>query len=252
MSDLRERVCWEVSTAIATLSTEAVSPSTSVFLATHAPLRISRRDPQLRTDVAGTAVTEEEVLQDFLYRPLGNGVLLMPVIGQSGTGKSHLVRWVYERTGRRPVDNRVVIHVPKASTSLRALVRILLDHEDIVSEKLTQLRRQVDDLASSLDEEALQRHLLFALAEAVAAADPSTDRNRRALVGPAKLAMVLRDVHVGGYLTQEGGLIPAWRPACCTTEVTASRTGRRSSPRTICRTSPTSTQPPPTSDRCSR
>ncbi|MGS2616367.1 protein DpdH [Micromonospora sp. LZ34] len=208
MSDLRERVCWEVSTAIATLSTEAVSPSTSVFLATHAPLRISRRDPQLRTDVTGAAVTEEEVLQDFLHRPLGNGVLLMPVIGQSGTGKSHLVRWVYERTRRRPADNRVVIHVPKASTSLRALVRILLDREDIVSEKLIQLRRQVDDLASGMDEQALQRHLLFALAEAVAAADPGTDRNRRALVGSARLAMVLRDVHVSGYLTQEGGLIP--------------------------------------------
>ncbi|RAO52536.1 protein DpdH [Micromonospora saelicesensis] len=208
MSELRERVCWDVSTAIATLSTEAVSPSTSVFLATHAPLRISRRDPQLRVDVPGKPATEEEVFDDFLRRPLGNGVLLMPVVGQSGTGKSHLVRWVYERTRRRPVDNRVVIHVPKASTSLRALVRILLDRDDIVSEKLTQLRRQVDDLASGMDEQALQRHLLFALAEAVAAADPGTDRNRRALVGPTKLAMVLRDVHVGGYLTQEGALIP--------------------------------------------
>ncbi|MEG3632172.1 protein DpdH [Micromonospora palythoicola] len=208
MSDQPERICWEVSTAIATLSTEAVSPSTSVFLATHAPLRISRRDPQLRADVAGTTVTEEDVLQDFLHRPLGNGVLLMPVIGEPGTGKSHLVRWVYERTRRRPADNRVVIHVPKASTSLRALVRILLDREDIISEKLIQLRRQVDDLASGMDEQALQRHLLFALAEAVAAADPGTDRNRRALVGPTKLAMVLRDVHVGGHLSQEGALIP--------------------------------------------
>ncbi|MFD0583108.1 protein DpdH [Dactylosporangium darangshiense] len=208
MSDLRERVCWEVATAIATLSTEAVSPSTSVFLATHVPLRIRRRDPQLRTDVVGTAVTQEEVLRDFLGRSLGNGVLLMPVIGESGTGKSQLVRWVFERTRRQPAGNRVVIHVPKASTSLRALVRILLDREDIVSEKLNQLRRQVDDLASGMDESALQRHLLFALAEAVAAADPGTDRNRRALVGPAKLAMVLRDVHVGGYLTQEGALIP--------------------------------------------
>ncbi|WBB72598.1 protein DpdH [Micromonospora sp. WMMD1128] len=208
MADLRERVCWKASTAIATLSTEAVSPSTSVFLATHVPLRISRRDPQLRADVGGIAVTEEDVLDDFLNRPLGNGVLLMPVIGQSGTGKSHLVRWVYERTRRRSADNLVVIHVPKASTSLRALVRILLDREDIVSEKLTQLRRQVDDLASGMDEQALQRHLLFALAEAVAAADPGTDKSRRALVGPTRLAMVLRDVHVGSYLTQDGALIP--------------------------------------------
>jgi hypothetical protein len=207
MSDLKERVCWTVSTAVSTLSTEAVSPSTAVFLATHAPLSIRRRDPQLRDEVAGTVVTEEDVLKDFLNRPPGNGALLMPVIGESGTGKSHLVRWIYERTQRMPAGNRVVIHIPKASTSLRALVRILLDRDDIRSEKLTQLRNQVDDLASGMDEKALQRHLLFALAEAVAVAEPGTDPHRKALTGPARLAEVLRDVEVGHHLTKDPGLL---------------------------------------------
>ncbi|MEV0731911.1 protein DpdH [Polymorphospora sp. NPDC050346] len=209
MSDLKDRVCWTVSTAISTLSTEAVSPSTAVFLATHAPLAIRRRDPQLLADVAGATVTEEEVLNDFLNRQPGNGALLMPVIGESGTGKSHLVRWVYERTRRLPADHRVIIHIPKASTSLRALVRILLERDDIQSEKLTQLRNQVDDLASGMDEKALQRQLLFTLAEAVAVAEPGTDSHRRALVGPGKLAEVLRDVAVGHHLTDNPqSLIP--------------------------------------------
>ncbi|GIF63917.1 hypothetical protein Ais01nite_19520 [Asanoa ishikariensis] len=209
MSDLDERVCWTVSTAISTLSTEAVSPSTAVFLATHAPLRIRRRDPQLLEGVAGAVVTEEDVLQDFLNRSPGNGALLMPVIGESGTGKSHLVRWVHERTSRMPVDHRVIIHIPKASTSLRALVRILLERSDIHSEKLTQLRNQVDDLASGMDEKALQRHLLFALAEAITGAQPGSDPSRRALVSQGKLAEVLRDVTVGHHLTDDpGSLIP--------------------------------------------
>lgn len=210
MTDPRERVCWSARTATATLSTEAVSPSTSVFLATHAPLRIRRRHPDLLVDDLGQAVDEKQVRDDFFERTPVNGVLLMPVIGESGTGKSHLVRWIYERTKRdKKSEHRVVIHVPKASTSLRALVNVLLDREDIVSEKLTQLRRQVDDLASSMDEQSLQRHLLFALAEAVAAAEPhGNDRSRRALVGPTKLAQVLRDVHVGTHLMKQGALIP--------------------------------------------
>ncbi|WP_229072218.1 protein DpdH [Actinoplanes sp. DH11] len=209
MSDLKDRVCWTVSTAVSTLSTEAVSPSTAVFMATHAPLSIRRRDPQLLPGAHGVSVSEEEVLNDFLNRSPGNGALLMPVIGESGTGKSHLVRWVHERTRNQSDRRRVIIHIPKASTSLRALVRILLEREDIQSEKLTQLRNQVDDLASGMDQEALQRHLVFALAEAVAVAEPGTDPSRRALTGSGNLAEVLQDVAVRHHLTKNPeSLIP--------------------------------------------
>ena len=89
----------EPAIAAATLSTEAVSPSPAVFFATHAPLRIHRSHADgWRPDAPGPLVDEEEVRRDFLTRPTANGILLMPVIGQSGSGKSHLVRWVKEKT----------------------------------------------------------------------------------------------------------------------------------------------------------
>lgn len=198
-------VCWSHETAVATISTEAVTPSPAVFFATHVPLRIRRRHPELADSADGDKVTEIEVQNDFLTRKSPVGVLLMPVIGESGTGKSHLVRWIAERT--KSDTRRTVVYVPKASTSLRALIRILLERVDFDSPELTKLRDKVDEFAATVDEEVLQRQLIGALADAVAQAEPSNP-DRRALVGPDKLALMLRDVNVQSHLMREGSLIP--------------------------------------------
>ncbi len=198
-------VCWSHDTAISTISTEAVTPSPAVFFATHVPLRIRRRHPDLSDSDGAENVTENEVLSDFLTRTSAVGVLLMPVIGESGTGKSHLVRWIAERT--KSDDRRTVVYVPKAKTSLRALIRILLERDDVDSPELSRLRAKVDEFASTVDEEVLQRQLIGALADAVAQAEPS-DSDRRALVGSNKLALMLRDVNVQSHLMRPGSLIP--------------------------------------------
>ena len=89
--------CWTPAGA-ADLPTEAVVASQAFFFATHAPLKIFRSDAGGRRAESAEPVTEEAVVADFLNRDAPGGVLLMPVIGESGTGKSHLVRWVKERT----------------------------------------------------------------------------------------------------------------------------------------------------------
>ncbi|MFI7578001.1 protein DpdH [Micromonospora sp. NPDC049497] len=205
MAEFRQFVCWSPVTAATTISTEAVSPSPSVFFATHAPLRIRRRHPEAKADDLGVAVTEEEVRRDFLQRPTANGVLLMPVTGESGTGKSHLVRWVHELT--RSTEKRVVIYLPKTSTSLRAVVRTLLDQPGVDSPELAQLRADVDRMSSELDPDSLQRRLINELSEAVAVAEPKPGP-ARVLAGPDKLASLLLDPHVRDHLLQQGKLIP--------------------------------------------
>ncbi|MEU2661922.1 protein DpdH [Micromonospora sp. NPDC007220] len=205
MAEFRQVVCWSPATAATTISTEAVSPSPSVFFATHAPLRIRRRHPEAKSDDLGMPVTEEEVRRDFLQRPTANGVLLMPVTGESGTGKSHLVRWIHELTPS--TDERLVIYLPKTSTSLRAVVRTLLDHPGVDTPELAQLRADVDRMSSELDVDSLQRRLINELSEAVAVADPRPGP-ARILAGPDKLASLLLDPHVRDNLLQPGKLIP--------------------------------------------
>jgi hypothetical protein len=204
MVELRQYNCWEPEVAATTINTEAVSPSRAVFFATHAPLRIHRRSAQGAFASAGTgAVDEETVRRDFLTRPTANGVLFMPVIGQSGTGKSHLVRWINEKTP--PTDSRHVIYLPKAETSLKSVVQRLLDGCD--GESLAQLRDEVARASVEVDSAGLQQRLLNQMQEALAAAEPST-ATARVLTGPKGLAVLLLDPHVREHLLLPGRLIP--------------------------------------------
>lgn len=203
---VRIPVCWNRDTAVATISTDAVSPAPEVFFATHVPLRIRRRHPDVTNAGDAERIDEEEVRRDFLTRKPVNGVLLMPVIGESGTGKSHLVRWVHERTESN--DRRAVVYVPKAKTSLRALIHILLERDDVDTPELRKLREKVDDYTADYDVETLQLQLILKMADVVASADDGGNKYRRVLVGTRGLANVLRDVHVQKYLTAPGALIP--------------------------------------------
>src|SRR4051812_2064498 len=86
--------CWTPESADQTISIEAVTASPAVFLATHRPLLIARTPVRVEEHADRAdfdIVSEADVLNDFAQRRPVNGVLIMPVVGQSGTGKSHLV-----------------------------------------------------------------------------------------------------------------------------------------------------------------
>ena len=156
--------------AAATLTTEAVSPSPAVFFATHAPLRIYRSPGRQTAGRPGMPVNEEEVRDDFLTRRRPAAILLMPVIGQSGTGKSHLVRWIKEKTPS--TDKREVIYLPQDPTpASRPWSRPCSPRSR--SANWTNCKADVDRMSSELDQEGLEQRLLNQLHEALAAARES-------------------------------------------------------------------------------
>jgi hypothetical protein len=186
------------------LPTEAVVASRALFFATHAPLKIYRSNPNSkRTDASAKPVDEETVWKDFLSRKTSGGILLMPIIGESGTGKSHLVRWVREKTPS--TDKRKVIYLPKNKTSLKAVVQELL--AEVEDRELNQLRGDVDRMSSQFDQPALEQRLVNQLQEALAAAPPETGP-ARILSGKSGLQVVLQDPHVRNHLLRPGALIP--------------------------------------------
>ena len=117
-------VCWSSDNVTATIPTEAATPSDAVFLATHAPLRIRRQAGAVGADVP-MLVTESKVLDEFLDAPPNNGVLVATVLGESGAGKSHLVRWV-NANDSCVKPGRHVIYLQKTETSLKDVVEALL------------------------------------------------------------------------------------------------------------------------------
>ena len=108
--------CWSVERAERALPTEAESPSDGVFLATHSPLPIFELPNALADE--GTAVTEEEVLEAVLAP---GDLPIVPVLGPSGSGKSHLVRWLRHRLEAERPDDLVVVFVPKLAMSLKGI-----------------------------------------------------------------------------------------------------------------------------------
>ncbi|MGW4126963.1 protein DpdH [Amycolatopsis japonica] len=207
-----QHTCWHAEEAARTINTEAVSPSRAVFLATHAPFRLRRsrltggtREDAKNVERAADLVDEKAVLSDFLARKSDTGALLMPIVGESGTGKSHLIRWVREQVEDTP--KRKVIYLEKGKTSLKAVIAELL--ADLESDNATELRRTIDQLSSSMEPEALARRLINSIEEELSATtQKGVSGPTRVLRGPRGLAVLLQDPHVRNHMLEPTRFIP--------------------------------------------
>ena len=208
MAEMRAHLCWSRDVAMDTIYPEAVSPSRAVFLATHAPLRIRRATIDGSTvSPIGEPIDEAFVLKDFLTRRPATGTLLMPIVGDSGSGKSHLVRWVQEQLLLTPDDRRHVIYLPKMQTSLAAVVDALLS--GVEGEQFSQLRADIHRLSTNMDQDRLSRRLVAELYGSLAATTrKDVSGPARDLTGPKGLALLLQDPHVSDHMLQPDKFIP--------------------------------------------
>lgn len=108
--------CWTTKQAERALPTEAESPSDGIFLATHAPLPIYQLANAMSDE--GTLTAEEDVLAAVLAP---GDLPIVPVLGPSGSGKSHLVRWLRHRLEVERPDDLVVVFIPKLAMSLKGI-----------------------------------------------------------------------------------------------------------------------------------
>lgn len=139
--DPASAACWAAAEATKVIPVEAETPPDAVFLATHTSIPVFQRDAV--TNVRGTKKTDENaLLAAVLEQPPDQPIL--PILGRSGTGKSHLVRWLRARLPE--TDTRRVIFVPKHRMSLRGILDLILDRAErdhAGSERATELRQKV-------------------------------------------------------------------------------------------------------------
>ncbi|GJF24820.1 protein DpdH [Streptomyces sp. HO565] len=128
--------CWEAREAPAIIPVEAESTSNGVFLATHTSIPILLRD-RVDSAVGGTIVDEHNLRRAVEDLPADQPII--PILGKSGTGKSHLIRWL--RINLNPNDATRLIFVPKHRMSLRGILELILEHA--TSERAAELRAKV-------------------------------------------------------------------------------------------------------------
>ncbi|MCZ4552240.1 protein DpdH [Gordonia rubripertincta] len=193
--------CWTSKNVTATIPTEAATPSDAVLLATHAPLRIHRHTGAVGDDAA-KVMTESEVLDEFLTRDSNNGVLVAPIVGESGAGKSHLIRWVNAMIPAK--DGRHVVYLQKTETSLKDVIeRILAGHHDPA---LDEIRRKVSSLGSGVLIDEMEHKILSELAEALRTAK-GDNAYGKALVGENGLRLFFTDPLFEQHLLRPGSFI---------------------------------------------
>lgn len=165
-------VCWTSGNVNDTVVVDAVNPSPAVFLATHRPSQMLRRD--FTAAEGGTLINEEQLLEDFLAP--NPGLLFLPIVGESGTGKSHMVRWLHLRL---PQDgSRKVVYIPKYGTNLRRVIELILS--DMTGSVVDELRSELDKAVDSLDEAGAPARLLNELAASI------EDRSREPRLSPPR------------------------------------------------------------------
>lgn len=192
--------CWQAESVAATIPTEAATPSDKVLLATHSPLRIRREGA--KTGKQAAFVSEHDVVQEFLTSTPNAGVLIAPVLGESGAGKSHLVRWAHANIPR--VDGRHVIYLQKTQTSLRDVVEQLLS--DKTGPAFDEIRRQVSGLGTAISIEEMERKILAELAEALRSREPQGFLDKP-LVGERGLGLLFLDPLFREHLLRPGSFI---------------------------------------------
>jgi hypothetical protein len=104
------------------LFNEAESAAEAVLLAVHQPMLLTKREDEGLEQ----PVNEAQVLEALLA-PHPSGTTIIPIIGDSGVGKSHLIRWLDSHLKLRgDASSRHVVRIPK-SASLRKVLELILE-----------------------------------------------------------------------------------------------------------------------------
>lgn len=174
--------CWNANEASAIIPIEAEETSNGVFLATHSTIPIAQRD---RVDSAhgGVVVDERALLRAVHEQPADQPIIA--ILGKSGTGKSHLVRWLRLHLDKKETTR--LIFVPKARMSLRNILELILEHA--TGDRADELRAKVSTAVdAAADEKTAQLRLRNALAVNIETRGSRSEGSAEEIEGRAYLA----------------------------------------------------------------
>ena len=154
-------VCWQPEMVRKVMDVEATQPEDHIFLATHYPIKMYRQD--LTEAESQTPYDEESFLNDFLGTP---DFTFVPILGTSGAGKSHLIRWLYTQIKSiRTEQHCRVLLIPKIGTNLKDIIEKIL--ADIKGSEFEEYRSRLRQAANTLTIAEAREQLLANLAIAV-------------------------------------------------------------------------------------
>ncbi len=199
-------VCWDSARAQHVMNTEALQTPNEVFLATHHPVRMYKQE--LRQPDSRVAYDQEALLRDFLAPA---GYSFVPVLGSAGTGKSHLVRWLWLNVPEE--ERRKVVLIPRGGTNLRGVIELIL--RDMEGPKFDNYRDRLRQATTNLTVSQARHVLLDNLALACGPDGTHTTETLRLDAETREayehfrtyLPALLRDDFFRSQLLADGGIV---------------------------------------------
>ena len=113
------------------MKTDSVTSTQYDFLATHVPMKRLQLLNTFEVQPApGKNYDEEYVYQHYVSNP-DNAHQMILVYGVSGTGKSHLIRWLATKYRLNKPENEVVLFINRSSNTLKSTIKQLLDMPEV-------------------------------------------------------------------------------------------------------------------------
>ncbi|WP_408069464.1 AAA family ATPase [Butyrivibrio sp. JL13D10] len=147
------------------LRPDTMTTSRGDFLATHVTVSgielYSKFDPNdpLKSVKYREAEGEEDVFEQFVSQP-GDKHQFMLVMGESGAGKSHLIRWFNERLENIKPEDEVVLFIRRSDNTLKGTIKQLLEKPEVANLENSERHKRLVEATSVVDEKKLKSEIL--------------------------------------------------------------------------------------------
>lgn len=135
---------------------DSITTSEGDFLATH--VAIKKLKVLEKFDIAptgGKSFSEEDIFKRYILNPTDRHQFIA-IYGQSGTGKSHLIRWFAARYEQSKPKDEVVLFIRRSDNTLKGTIRQLLEKQEVQGISNKEIYERLVKASVSVEENKLK------------------------------------------------------------------------------------------------
>ena len=133
---------------------DTITSSYGDFMATHVPFRQIQLQKEYDSSAVSKTYTEEQIYKKVVLNPKDQHQFVL-VIGSSGAGKSHLIRWFDAKIEKQRPESEVVLFVRRSDNTLKGTIKQLLEKPEVASIQNKELYERLVNATSTISESKL-------------------------------------------------------------------------------------------------
>lgn len=133
---------------------DTITSSYGDFMATHVPFKQIQLQKEYDSSTATKTYTEEQIYKKVVLNPKDQHQFVL-VIGSSGAGKSHLIRWFNAKIEKQKPESEVVLFVRRSDNTLKGTIKQLLEKPEVSSIQNKDLYERLVNATSTISESKL-------------------------------------------------------------------------------------------------